>query len=146
MKSIEIWQKIPHAKYRNDLARSCHNIGRLYRELKDEKNALSYLLNAIKIWEEIPLDNNNNLDLAYCYYDVGLSYKEQDNHQKGMEYFKKGIEIFKLRKAQSELAFSYRYVGLIYKELKNYKTAVEYLTEALDIRRNITGEKEDETL
>ena len=63
-----------------------------------------------------------------------------------MEYLIKRIEIFKLRKAQSELAFSYRYVGLIYKELKNYKTAVEYLTEALDIRRNITGEKEDETL
>jgi tetratricopeptide (TPR) repeat protein len=81
------------------------------------KYRLSYILYAIKIWEEIPLDNNNNLDLAYCYFDVGLSYKEQDNHHKGMEYLIKRIEIFKLRKAQSELAFTYRYVGLIYKEL-----------------------------
>jgi len=125
-------------------------------DLSKEQNNIFYLLSAYQSAANIVKFNNPNLaslffeftdfvankynqidfiDNTFYYLSLGSGYTATDQHEKALESYLKGLEVFKKNESRDSdfKANLYYYIGVSYKNLGDYNNAILYLDTAAQI-------------
>jgi len=118
---------------RPKLAVVLNNIGLVYDDRADYKNALSYYLQALKIAEE--KDGNKRL-MASSLNNIGLIYKNMGRYDDALDFYTRSLKIKQELGNLKGVGTAYLNMALIYKEQGNYEKSLEYNNKALEIRKS----------
>ena len=101
--------------------------------------ALKYYNRALHIAEK----NNDSIDVATSYNNIGSVYYQKGDYDKALEYLNKALTIqkAKLGEEHTDVATSYNNIGSLYSKKGNYDKALEYLNKALTIRKAKLGDE-----
>lgn len=118
-------------------ALSYNNIGKVFRELYDYKQALDYFFLALEIREkELP---QGHPDIATIYNNIGVAYWKQGNDDEAVSYFSKALtmreEIY--NNNHEDIAISYNNIATIHYDHKDYEKSLEFYFKALKIKEAI---------
>ena len=134
IKAVEKLDKFSKKDLTNDIAAELHgNIGASLKNLKRYKEAMNHFRRSA----DYSINKSNALyNLASCYYEIGLEFKDKDNkisdNAKG--YFNDAIKIL-----NSSLSYSadkyliYFTLADIYYSLEDYKNAEKYFIKCTEI-------------
>lgn len=118
-------------------ASSYNNLGLIYWNQYDNRNALDNHLKALKIREEI----GDKKGIADSHNNIGLIYWNQGDYQKAMENYWKALKIREEIGDKKGKADSYYNIGVIYENQGNYKDALINHLKALKIGEEIGNKK-----
>jgi len=113
------------------------NIGLIYIEKQDFDNAVLYLRNALKIFEEFNFKN----EIGHIYTALGSIYLAQENYDLAFESVKKANRIYSETENKAGIAESYLILGEIYFKQKKYGASQSALNLGLSISKKV-GYKE----
>lgn len=123
--SLELSQK---------LGRASNNVGviLLHYQYKP-KEAVPYLHTAL----ELALKNNDSLNIAYAYNNLGDVYYLSGNSPLAHNFTDKSMEYASALNDSTAIAYSHVNYGLVSLLDKKYDKALEHLFKAIDIRKNL---------
>ena len=101
--------------------------------------ALKYYNRALHIAEK----NNDSIDIAISYNNIGLVYSDKGDYDKALEFLNKAMTIrkAKLGEEHTDVATSYNNIGVVYYNKEDYDKALEYYNKALTIWKSKLGEE-----
>lgn len=117
-------------------AKIMKNIGATYSDLKDFKNASSYLNKA----EIIARKTNNNELIADCLNNRGIIYEQIDSIPKALEMYSQARMFYQRIGNPERLALVYINIGVISKNLEQWELAKNSCDSALYYSRIIGNE------
>ncbi len=132
-KSLGFYQKIDAGslKYSLDILDDLADIGRVYRDIGDNVNALSYLNRAM----EIAKTSGNIERMAGLYNSLGILYFNQRDHSKAIEFFQQGLQLaVNDQIKQAEMLLN---IGVAYQLQRDYDRAVKNFIKAREIAKAI---------
>ncbi len=106
-----------------------NTLGRIYLRNANYPKALSYLLEGLKVREQI----NDKLGIAQSYNYIATVYYNQSNHEQALIYNFKALKNREEASDKQGMAQSYNNIGAVYRQLKDYPQALEYNLKALKI-------------
>ncbi len=142
------------SKIKGLLTGSLENLG-VYHQIKgDYPKALDYTLKALKIYEELlgiamnPSEKNvAKKGMASCYLNLGTIYKDQNDNQKGLDYFLKALTIDEELGNKMEMAAALGNIGIVYYDEASasasplrdslYKITLDYYQRSLKIAEEL---------
>jgi CheY-like chemotaxis protein len=100
------------------------------------------------------IDNNDNNTKVYENYSnpvefsnylnkTAITYWQEGNYEKAIEYFHKSISINKQINNKNAIKILTKYIALIYTEINNYDSAIFYLNKTLDLLGNYKGNSDE---
>ncbi len=119
-----------------------HDLGVIYEELGEKREALKYYLESTKIER----DPNFPREIIIAYGSIARIYTELGEYSAAIEFSSKSLELaqkFNLRKEIMEAASS---LAIIYAALSNYKEAYNYLFKANSLKDSIFTEESSKQL
>lgn len=124
------------AKMKDDKGYWAGKAGYLFKEVGELGRALPLQLQEV---EKEELYFPDTLLLGEAYNNLGMTYHDQGDYEKALEYLLKGLDIHEreLPKEHNVLATSYNNIGLAYSALGNHGKALEHQLKALVIRQRI---------
>ncbi|GAA0719094.1 hypothetical protein GCM10009430_17770 [Aquimarina litoralis] len=106
-----------------------------YAELHDNKsdfhNSLKYIDSAITISKRI----NNDIELAVCYHNQGLSYFRLSKYEKAIQSLLLAIDLKENQQNPDGIARTYYLLGNCYVKWGQYKTALKYLKKSIPLAK-----------
>ena len=130
LQSIRIKEKL---KDERGLAQSYNNLGAVYTNTGDYKEALHYFQLTKGISEKTGINNKTSLALAYSNLANGFSkLKQYDSVE---YYYNKSLQLFKQTGEKPGLALVYNDMGGFFLDTKQYSKALDYFQQALVIRK-----------
>lgn len=145
-------------------ADTCFYIGQMaYGRIGDSSNYNHLLMNRAAMNEmmgdlekavEIYMDvidffkrNEDSLQLANSYSNLGVAYESAENSEKSLEYHKKALSIRRKIKDTINIGYSLNNIGVVFTEiLDNKDSALFYYLKADDIFKNTTAYWESATV
>ena len=113
------------------LSKAYYGYALLYANEKHYKKALNYYK------KTLPLNKNNQTNLAKSYNNIAVIYSSFINNQDSARYYyKKSRDLYKKLKSNREAFATTLNLGITYKEEKNYKKTLEWLQKADSIPLN----------
>lgn len=114
------------------LASLAHNMNDVYDSIGEYQKAIECELKAITIREKL---DNNGLDLAQSYNDIGVTYMRQDNFKESLKFHRKALNIRKaiLDKHHSDIALSLSCLASVYYGMKNVNRATRIYLLVLNV-------------
>lgn len=106
-----------------------NTFGRIYLRNANYPKALSYLLEGLKVREQI----NDKLGIAQSYNYIATVYYNQSNHEQALIYNFKALKNREEAGDKQGMAQSYNNLGAVYRQLKDYPQALDYNLKALKI-------------
>lgn len=116
-------------------ALSLLNISFSHIHLKNDKKAIEYLLQALSI-----TDKNNSKLLTNIYANLGNSYIELGEIDKGIGYLEKSLIHYKKTDNPTAIALIYYGIANAKKQLKEEKSAENYLLLALEYQKKSSSD------
>ena len=109
-----------------------NNIGSIYRDFKDFRNAIVYLKKGEKIAEQ----RNQKEFLCYILENLGSVYLAEEQYELALQHYIKGFEIADIERVKnSSVNFIYilllKSIGGCYTKIKNFELAEHFLKRAL---------------
>lgn len=105
-------------------------MGYLYRSIDNYNESLQYLLDALKICEEIGVGNVTKMPI---YNQMGTIYMRQNDPGKAMVYFQLSYNIARQLKNRPLVALYLNNIGNAHRELNQYSRALKSLRESQGI-------------
>lgn len=102
------------------------NISNIYLREKNFKLSQHYINKAYEIATEL----SDQEEIAYCYYQMGLIYRDQNNNAKAEEYLEKSLHIFRTKYNQFQIAEVTNFLGEV---TTDYTLKLTYLLESKSI-------------
>jgi two-component system sensor histidine kinase UhpB len=132
LESVEVWDK--RGEF---LAGQFLNLGNVYINLGDFKNAADYHLRALRTFEEI----NNTRGQAYCLQSLGSDFQSMKQYTTAKTYFERALKLKEQLKDDRGKLTSLLSLGDVHKDLEEYKKATEYYDDglAMSTRMNAKG-------
>ena len=127
-KTLELSRKNRHKVIE---VRSINNLGMLYWNQGNYKNALNYFLEGLKRNENLPQDKQ--IKNSIFYNNIGLIYQELDMNEKALEFHKKAYEDRKKNNQLKDLASSLNNIGICYHSMNKNKEALLHYRAGLKI-------------
>ncbi len=123
-----------------DYAASLHNVGLLYYELGDNRNAVEYLIKALEVKQKIY--GEYHPDYAMSLSSIANIFIDMKEYQDALEYHKQAMKVRKkiLGEEHPDYIFSLNNIGIVYKHLKDYPNSLKCFTQALETAKKIFGE------
>jgi tetratricopeptide (TPR) repeat protein len=121
------------------------NIGMVYYKLGEYDKSIGVLLEAEKIFDELPtddLDTNTLINAADNFTKTGQTYLRIKNYSKSLYYHNKAMEIYDMLNYYNEIALTYNNIGNVYFRRNIFDTAKINYQKALTIyesENNVTG-------
>lgn len=122
-KSIDIFKRIEH---KPGLARCYNMLANIFNEEQQPQKSLDYHLKALQLFEEL----NEDYYIAVVQNNVGYTYCELGETQKGFELLHKSLKAKLKFGNQSSIANSYIHLGMAHKLISNLSEAIKYFQEA----------------
>ncbi|RZS93177.1 tetratricopeptide repeat-containing sensor histidine kinase [Aquimarina brevivitae] len=132
LKSLEIREEI---KDEYGIAKTSSNLGSVYTEQGNFPKALEFYNKALEITEK-----SENVNIEYLYSNLGIFYKNNNQPNKALFYFKKGLQKYRAIGNKRLIARYLNDTGNVYKELKDYEKAYSCFDEALAINEQIENQ------
>lgn len=104
--------------------------------LHKQKEAIRYLRKSIAIFEKA----NVPVQLAFAWYNLGVSYKEV-NEDKALTCFRKALKIAKKAGNDQVMGYALQDLGDLCLNRKEYQLAQKYNLEALEILKNAGNDR-----
>lgn len=114
---------------------SLRNIGEAFRIQGDKPNALDYLLKSIIVLE----DEDNDMELGFSYYSIGIFYTEYSYVDKANRYYKKALDIFERNKYKAGIASLYNSRGVLQLNVGDYFKAIEFFKNSFSIHKELNN-------
>lgn len=125
-----------------DVAKTKINIGLVFNQQENYKEALEYFENALETFKKtLP---ENHLDIARAYNNIGLVNFNQVKYDVALVYYQKTLEIFKLE-VHPIKAIVLKNIGNVLKEQKKYEDALRHYSEAMEINKKLLRENHPDT-
>lgn len=118
-------------------------IGIIYWQKGDNEKAIQHYVQSLRLSEELIKSGQKDANGEKCrsLNNIGIVYANMKNFDKGIEYFKKALEIkISIGAEQKSVANSYNNIGNLYYEKKILDSAETYFNKALKIRDQL-GDK-----
>ena len=127
-KTLELSRKNKHKVIE---VRSINNLGMLYWNQGNYKNALHYFLEGLKLNQNLPDDKK--IKNSIFYNNIGLIYQELNVNSKALSYHIKAYEERKKDNQLKEQASSLNNIGICYHSMNKNKEALENFHAGLKI-------------
>jgi CHAT domain-containing protein/Tfp pilus assembly protein PilF len=108
-------------------------------------------LQALNLFKEVlamnqQIHGEQNAEVAYNYYNIGLLCYLQGQYRKALEHFQQSIaiQIKLLGENHRKVADCYNFIGVILFIQGHYETALEYHQKALSLRLQVFGQQHSE--
>jgi len=115
------------------LGTSLQNIGTIHLNRGEFKSAITYLLEAKKVYEDHHIDKS----LPFIYLKLGQIYSETKEYATARRYFQKGIDLSLKNNDLARAGIGVNALGILYKNQENYDSALMRFREALEILKNV---------
>lgn len=98
--------------------------------------------------EDLQYFEDDSLEIALDYNNIGLDYDELKNYEKALEYYLKTMKIDEhtLDQNSTEHSTTYYNVASSYDALEQYHKAIKYYVKALHIDKVVLGEYHEDVL
>ncbi|CAF1543477.1 unnamed protein product [Didymodactylos carnosus] len=122
----------------NDLAIVYNNLGMVYETMRKFDMALEYFERANKLLSTGYNLNQNSLQIAKCYQNIGSAHMEKGDFDLASKTFQKALEIEQNYSLTNDLsiATTYNGLGLLYTEKHDHELAIQYFEKALAVQMN----------
>lgn len=118
-------------KFNDEIPRICNFIGVIHiHYLYDVKSSIPYFHKAL----ETSLTNNDSIQIAYAYNNLGDAFMLTGNVPLALEYAMNSLNTFEKLDNLTGLAYGYVNLALVYRLNKEYSESLRYFTLARDIR------------
>lgn len=107
-------------------------LGQYYLEQLDYSKALSYLLEAEKLYSSL----NDNYEITKITYNIGEANKFLKNYNESNKYFIKSLKISKTYNIEKFIILNYLSLAKLYLETKNNEKTKKYIDSALFFCQN----------
>ena len=123
-----------YGKTSPEAASSYNNLGNVFFEQLDLKQAIYYYRKALSI-KQRHLEPNA-LELAYSYNNLGICHFQESNMPEAVTYILKAMKIMKMHLGEDDISITTTYMnlGMAYDEMGDYDDAERYLKLAMDVR------------
>jgi tetratricopeptide (TPR) repeat protein len=123
-----------------ELGALANNLALRYQEFGQLPEALEFQERAIKIYEEVLVEDHPRL--ATSYNNLSMIYLVQGNLGGALDFQKKTVKIFEkvLEETDPKLATSYNNLSMIYKDQGNLDGALEFQLKDVKISEKVLGE------
>lgn len=119
-------------------AQQFNSMGLVYREKKDNKEALKYFQKALKGFK----DQNYQPGVASAQNNIGNVYLDQGNYTDALLYCKEALRVNEETGNIKEVGSNYRDLGNIYFKWGKYSEALQYYNKGLRINKDLGHKKE----
>lgn len=130
-----------HGKTSLEAAQAYNNLGNVFFERSELKQAIFYYTKALQIKQRHL--SSTALEVAYSYNNLGICYFHEPNMKEAVVYILKAMEIMKMHLGQNDISITTTYMnlGMAYDEMGQYDNAEKYLDLALKVRSKHLPEK-----
>lgn len=143
-RSLNLYKEI---KDLNGIAKSCNNLGMVYKEVGNHPKALKYYKKSLQIKEYL----NDSKSLPSTLNNIGNIYYDTESYNQALEYYEKGLEL-RDKEDKIGLASSYNNIaGVYYSQALNtsdnkeqtqlLEKSKEYYIISKKLRENVKDEK-----
>ncbi|HEX7415010.1 MAG TPA: tetratricopeptide repeat protein [Bacteroidia bacterium] len=119
------------------LAAALNNIGFVYDNQGNAKEALDYFSRSLKLREQI----NDKHGMAEALNNIGLIYDKQGQIKEALEYYTRSLKLNEQIKNKQGIASSLNNIGFVYNNQGQIKEALDYFTRSLKIREQINDKQ-----
>lgn len=130
LESVELAKK---KGTKTQLANCLFNTGSSYNNMTYYNEAITYYLQATKIFESLNLTKN----LAAAYSNIGGVFTNIEQYEKGYQYFVKALQKARLTKDPEEIAIRLLNAGIGATKTNRYAEAEKYLLESIRLSEAI---------
>lgn len=118
---------------------SLTNVGLIYMDLADYKNAFSFFQKAIDVREG--LSDGFQSDIASMYINLGDCYLQLGNYEKSISAYERAIEILKNTYGENHPLYATALDGIAWSRyhMAQYDEAINMALHALDVRKKVFG-------
>lgn len=119
----------------NDLiiAQTLNDIANIYTYLNLPDSAIYFYLNALDIWKK----QNNIINIAKCYKNIGILYQETGNSKLSIQYYNEAEKIAVSVKDTNLIADCLNSKAVVYDESGDTYKSIEYYTKALNLYHHL---------
>lgn len=125
----------------NQIVKALKTHGNILLKSGDISSALNSYTAALKVVQRI----NDSLLLSDILYNIGATYKEQENYDSAIYYCNNSLKIDSLLDRKHEMANTYNLLGLIAAQNKKYSKSLNLYKGSLSLFET-TGDKEGQGL
>lgn len=130
-KALEMLQTHDFKRYR---ALVLHHIGLVFDSQGDYLKSIEYLLNALKLSEEL----NSRQEVIKINVAIGWAYNNLQNYNQALVFGNRAITLSRNTKDAATIGLAQNLLGNIYANMKQYNNALRYYDSAL-VNRNKLG-------
>ncbi|MFW9259601.1 tetratricopeptide repeat protein [Nostoc sp. CALU 546] len=120
-------------------ARTLHNIGIVYREMKNYPQALEFYQQALAV----RIDVGNRRGQGITLNDIGLVYYNQKQYTKALEFYQQALAIHKEVANKADEGTTLDNIGLVYYNQKQYTKVLEFYQQALAIHKEVANKADE---
>ena len=148
--AVEFYKKLSDVYHNQCKENICHcdvswpiyQIGICLKELKQPKEGLKYLNQALKIKQNTTLNAKHDRNIATTLQSIGLCHIDLQNYEKALAYLQQGFEITQNTTLNAEkdkvIAATFHNIGRCHIYLQNHDDALKSFDQALEIYKNFT--------
>ncbi|MEH0153557.1 tetratricopeptide repeat protein [Limibacter armeniacum] len=126
LKAVEIFEK---SNSRPQLAKAYYVLGLIHNKLNNLDQSLDYLIESLKIQEELP----PSISQAHGYNALGGVYDLLERNEKAYEYYQKALSGFKQHKDLHSEGLVYNNLGLLMQRQNEHEQALKFMLQAQEI-------------
>ena len=108
-------------------------IARYHNKIGDSPKAIEFLLKALGYFEKV----NDIGRVAMCHNNIGVIYRDQDQSDEAMIYFKKAYAVWSKQDAKSGIVRALNNIASVYENQMKDSLALDYYTRALKLCEEI---------
>eukprot|EP00058_Branchiostoma_floridae_P021704 XP_002607194.1 hypothetical protein BRAFLDRAFT_68009 [Branchiostoma floridae] len=114
------------------------NLGTAYANMDDDRKAMTYYEEALKMLEDIH-DGKAHLDIAIVLNNIGATCNNMDEHRKARSHLEKSLEMFQRGPgaAHPRIVDTLNNLGIALCHLGDHEEAIKYLDEAVQLQKQI---------
>ena len=126
--ALEEYQK--DKKNINKVAKTLNKLGAIYYNWDVYDKALEYFFEALKIYQDLGLDD----DIASVNNNIGLVYKDSEKYDLAIEFFYKSVSFFKESEDIKTYAYCLNNLGGAYSKKSDYDSALFYFNKSTKLK------------
>lgn len=116
---------------RRQMGLALSNLGTVYFERKEFKEAIENTQKAIKILTEL----NDFNGLGEAHNNLGMIFREKKDYVNASSNFNQALVFYESTGNKEKIAGVYHNVGTVFQKQKKYKNALNYLQRSIEIRK-----------